>query len=163
MARLIEEGNLKVHYLTTVADISAPTEGEIEAGIHLTPFLVRGSLNRPAGGQTAGAADVDSAYNKTQAGTFGSDMSAQFYRDDDADTAWDTLPRLTVGFIVVAPYGYGGTTLSDPVGGEAVEVYPIEVADRSPNAAAENETQKFAVTFAVTDEPDQDAVVAAGS
>ena len=163
MARLIEEGNLKVHFLTAVADITAPTEGEIEAGVHLTPFLVRGSLNRPAGGQTAGAADVDSAYNKTQAGTFGGDMTAQFYRDDAADTAWDALARLETGFIVVAPYGYDGTTLSDPDGGEAVEVYPVEVADRSPNAAAENETQKFTVTLAVTDAPEQDATVAAGS
>jgi len=163
MSRQIEEGNLKIHFLTACADISAPTEAEIEAGVHLTPFLVRGTLQRPSGGQTASAADVDSAFNKTEPGTFGGDLVAQFYRDDDADTAWTTLPRLTRGFVVVAPFGYDGADKSDPAGDEAVEVFPIAVADRSPNPAAENEMQKFTATFAVHSEPDFDAVVAAGS
>ena len=163
MARLIEEGNLKLHYVATIVSIAAPTEAEIEAGTHLTPFLVRGTLNRPAGGSTADAADVDSAYNKTGIGTFGAPLTASFYRDDAADTAWDLLARETVGYFVVAPYGYDGTTRSDPDGGEDVEVYPIAISDRSPNPAAENEMQKFSVTAAVTDEPEVDAVVVAGS
>ena len=35
MSRQIEEGNLKIHFLAACADISAPTEAEIEAGVHL--------------------------------------------------------------------------------------------------------------------------------
>ena len=160
MARKPSEGVLQLHLVTSIDDPSAPTIAEVEAGTDLSGFLVP-SLSTPGGGQVIQSPDVGSSFTKTGAGTHGGQpYTAEFYRDDTADTAWDALPPGTTGFFVVARMG-GSDTGDALQATDLVDVYAIEVADRSPTDVGENEHQRFVVTAAVTDDPNEQVAIAA--
>lgn len=164
MARMQFTGNGRVKLLTTVANKAAPTVAEINAGIDLTCFMKRDGLNRSQEAALVDVADVCSLFDKTQIGTRSGNVQMTLYRDSVAadDDAWSALPIGTTGFVVIAPFGYTGAgTPPTPQASDRVEVWPIAVSNRSMLAIAANEAQSFTVTFAIPDEPDDDALVAA--
>lgn len=157
MARTIADGEVRLYWVPSggISDTSAPTVAEITAGTELTGFL--SSLDTPLDGESVDASDLSTAFNKSVPGTFGGGATGSFYRDDTTDTAWDTLPRLTEGFIVIRRFG--GSTVAIAIADE-VEVWPLRVITRSPAALDRNNVQMFTVDFATTDEPVLNAVVA---
>jgi hypothetical protein len=161
MARYASTGILQLHYVASISNAAAPTAAEIAAGSNLTAFLRRDGLTTPLDGSTIDGADVASAYNKTGSGSFGGQpISATFYRNKGADTAYDALPRGTTGYWVISrevpAAGAGGTLAA----ADRVEVWPIDVISRSMMDIADNEYQKFVVTCAVPDAPNIDVAVA---
>lgn len=167
MSRQQSTGVLRLSFVPSVANKSAPTTTEINAGTDLTAFLKRDGLTTPKSGKTISLADVSSPFDKTGAGTYGGDaMTLKFYRDSvsGSDTAWSTLvplsaaaPAGTEGFLVVRRFGGASVAFAT---GNVVEVWPVSVISREMDAIAENEAQSFTVMCAVTDEPDDGAVVA---
>lgn len=160
MSRYGSTGVIQLHYVPSIADKTAPTTTEIDAGTDLSGFLLRDGLSTPLPGSTMDTADVSSDYSKTGRGSFGAEpISVTLHRDDAADTAWDTLPRATTGFLVVARQGGSGAG-GDLAAGDPVEVWDIDVISREPVDIADNQTQRFVATCAVPDTPELDAVVA---
>lgn len=156
MARFIPDGVLKVRYVPTIVNKSAPSMAEINAGTDLTPFL-RG-LSTPLEGSTVDVSDASSKYNKTAAGTYGGQtVNGEFYRDDVAanDTAYSLLPRGTKGNFVIARRGGSGTGGAIATG-DKVDVWPIEVITRNPADYTRNEPTGFTVSCAVPGEPAED-------
>lgn len=160
MARQPSTGVLRLWIVPSVANKSAPTVAEITAGEDITPFLRRDGLQTPKSGSTIDASDVSSRFNKTGKGSFGGDpVRIQLYRDDTTDTAWDQLPPDTDTNVVLARFGFSGAG-NDPAIGDVCEVWPITVVSREMVPIADNEMQRFESVCAVTDDPDDDAVVA---
>lgn len=157
MARLIPNETTRVDFVTDIADITAPTTTEIEAGTQLTSFLV--TLESSTSGQTVPTPSFDSLFETNIPGTASATFTAEFYRDDETDTAWDTLPRQTEGYFVIARFGYSGTDNSPAVGDDC-EVWPVRVITRSALALTNNEVQRFNLEAAVPTEPAEDATVA---
>lgn len=165
MARQQPTGNLRLWFVPAVANTAAPTTAEVNAGTDLTGFLKRDGLKTPKAGQTASAADVQSRFNKTAPGTYGGDpVQIMLYRDDTADTAWNTLvppsaatPSGTSGFIVVRRFGGSTVALAS---GHKVEVWPVSMVSAENADIAENENTFFTATLAVTGEPNDRTVVA---
>jgi hypothetical protein len=50
-----------------------------------------------------------SLFETSISGTVSATFTAEFYRDDEDDLAWDTLPRATNGFFVVSRFGFTGS------------------------------------------------------
>ncbi|MDX1407625.1 MAG: hypothetical protein R3330_05810, partial [Saprospiraceae bacterium] len=84
---MISNGEVRIYFVSTIADPSAPTVAEITAGDDVTPYL--SSLDTPLDGNAPDASDLSSAFNKTVAGKYGGNVTAQMYRDDTTDTAFD--------------------------------------------------------------------------
>lgn len=161
MARIGSTGNIQLHYVATIADISAPTVAEIAAGVDLTEQLLRDGLSLPQSGNTVDVAGAASKYNATDAGTYGGDpITASFFRDSVAasDDAWDALPRGTRGYFVVSRFEGSDQALA---AADRVEVWPIVVISRSNRDIEQDGAYRFDVTCGVPTEPDDDAVVAA--
>lgn len=168
MSRQQSTGVLRLSFVPSVANKSAPTVAELTAGTDLTPYVKRDGLTTPKSGNTISLADVSSPFNKTGAGTYGGDaITLKCYRDSvsGSDTAWSTLvplsaaaPTGTEGFLVVRRFGGSGVAFA---AADKVEVWPVSVISREMDAIAENEAQSFTAMLAVTDEPDDGAVVAA--
>lgn len=161
MVRYVPEGTVEFSYVATIAVPAAPTAAELNAGVDLTEFSV-GDLDMPFEGQTADAADLSSRFNKTVPGDYGgSSGSASFHKDTVTgnDTAWTTLPRNTVGYLVVATRGLA--TPGTFAVADIVDIWPIEVLSRSLNAQARNQSLRFTVNMAITDEPTEDFPIAA--
>ena len=162
MSRYIGAENIEVWFVTTVADYTAPTAAELNAGVDLTGFLPDNGISTPSEGSIVDAGDMSSKYNKTGSGTFGGQpVTADFYRDSVKanDTAYATLPRGTVGYFAIAPRGLA--TKGTWAIGDAVDMWPVEVVTRNDGARTRNEMIRFSVTCAVPDVPEFDFDIAA--
>lgn len=166
MARITSTGILRLYYVPTISNTSAPTTAEIAAGVNLTGHLRRDGLKTPLPGKTVDGADMGSRYDKTGRGSYGgTPITAVFYRgsngagDPAGDEAWSTLTETTDGYFIVARHGGSGGS-GALAATDTVEVWKIEVVSREMMDTADNEYQKFTSTCAVPDTPVLGAVVA---
>ena len=155
MPRTISNGEVRIWWATTVSDPSAPTAAEITAGTEITGFI--SSLDTPLDGNAPDASDLSSAFNKTVAGKFGGNVSAQMYRDDTTDTAFGLFPRGTTGYLIIRRFG--GSTVAHAMGDE-VDVWYCRVITRSDVALDDESVQAFTVEMAALDEPNIAVTVA---
>lgn len=158
MSRLIPNENTWLGFATTVASKSAPTAANVTAAVILTPFLI--SLNASSRGNTVPTPSLDTLFETSIPGTVQASFDADFYRDDDNDLAWETLPRATEGFFIISRFG-GTGALNKPIAADVVEVWPVMVVSRSSANMTSNTAMTFTLSCSVPDEPDEDAVVAA--
>lgn len=161
MAKIIPNENSWIGFTTTApADSSAPTEDEIAAAADVTPFVVQ--LNASSTGNTIPTPSLDSLFDRMAQGTVQGTFTADMYRDDSNDSAWETLPRGTDGYFLVSRFGGTGVSKA-PQAGQNVEVWPVIVTSRTGSAMTSNTVQTFTVTGAVHEPPVENAVVTAGS
>lgn len=143
-----------------VANLSAPTKAEIDGAVDLTGLNV--SLTASATGNTVPTPALDSRFETSIDGTVTAQFTADFYRDDEGDLAWVTLPRTTKGTFIISRFGGSSSTVKGmPDTGDVVEVYPVEVTTRAAAALASNTAETFSLTCAVPVEPVEHAIVAA--
>ncbi len=138
--------------------IAAPTAAEIAAAVNLTGFVI--SITAQSQGNTVPTPNIDSLFETSVPGTSQATFTADMYRDDAGDTAWDTLPRGTVGYFFISRFGGTGTDHA-PAAGEDVEVWPVRIVSRTASAMASNTAQTFTCTASVPEEPAEDSVVVA--
>ena len=156
MTRLIPNEKVWVGFATTVADKSAPTAANVTAAVDLTGYLV--SLNASSRGNVVPTPSLDTLFETSISGTVQATFDADFYRDDDDDLAWETLPRATEGFFLIQRVGGDG---SKPTAGDVIEVWPVIVTSRTNANMTSNTVMSFTVSCSVPSEPDEEAIVAA--
>lgn len=157
MARLIPNENTWAGFAPVVADLSAPTTTEVAGAVDLTKYLI--SLNASSQGNTVPTPDLSTLFETNIAGTVQASFSADFYRDDEDDLAWDTLARGTRGFFIVSRFGGSGTG-GAPAAADLVEVWPILVVSRTNSNLSNNTVMTFTVNGSIPEEPIEDAVIA---
>jgi hypothetical protein len=137
-----------------------PTAAEVLAATELTKWII--GLNAGVQGASVPTPAFDSLFNRSVPGTSDAQFSLDFYRDSNAaeDDCWDTLPRGTYGFFIVARFGGTGAGRL-PIATNVVEVWPVQVTSRTMQNMATNTVQVATVTCAVPEEPNEDAVVGA--
>lgn len=158
MARLIPNENTWLGFNLTCVSLAAPTAAEITAAVNLTPLML--SLNASTTGNTVPTPSLDTLFETSIAGTVQGAFSADFYRDDEDDLAWETLPRSTRGFFFLTRFG-GSGALGKPIATESVEVWPTLIVSRAMSNGGNNTVLSFTVTASIPREPVEDAVVAA--
>lgn len=154
MPKLVYEQNTKVHWLTTIADIAAPTLTEITAGTNLTPFITKDGVARNIATNNVDSASIDTNFDSQEVGSWGAGFQLTMFRDDgDEAESYDLVVYGTRGFLVVCPFG-------EPAVADQVEVYPAALHEPAPQNSAANAMQTFMVNCAITDKPNLRAVVA---
>lgn len=149
----------RVSLVPAIADISAPTAAELDAGTDITCFLTKDGLN--PGGSTNGV-DSGSLCNRVDsqvAGSVAYQATLRGFRYWDEDDFWDACAWGTNTHLVVrrgAPYDTAWTA------GQPAEVYKVQMGEKIPASSAANTLQTFEVSLFV-DNADLDATVAAGS
>lgn len=157
MSKVIPNEETAVRFVTTLANMNSPKVAEINAGVDVTPLLI--SITANSTGNTVPTPALDSLFETSIGGTSSAQFSADFYRDDVADTAWNALPRGTKGYMIIQRFGANATRTA--VAGAEVEVWPIAVTSRSSGALSSNTAQTFSVMASVPVEPNEGAIVAA--
>ncbi len=145
--------------MTTIADPTAPTATELNAGVDLTGFT-RALPSVPRGLNLVDTADLSSKYEKREVGTRGGDVLGwTVFRDDAADTAVDTLTEDTVGFMVMARKGLvlAGTFAI----GDEVDVYPATVGAQADTSPGRNDADMQDISLVATDDPTRGFAIAA--
>lgn len=159
MARIIPNEETWVGFATSIASATlVPTAAEVSSAVNLTPFLM--GINAASQGNTVPTPSFDSLFETSIIGTSQASFSADFYRDDVADTAWTTLPRGTFGYFIISRFGGAGTD-QRPIAGDQVEVWPVTVVSRTAGQLQNNAVQTFSITGSINVEPNEAATVSA--
>lgn len=159
MARYAHDGNTKVAYVATIADTSAPTVAELDAGTELSSFIPKDGLTVPAEQNNVPDDALADTFDGQIPGTFGGVISGTMKRDNDTDTAWDLIEHGLEGYIVVRR----GSASSDAwAESDEVEVYPGAFHEPVMQQTATNVQARFSYSFPVSSPgPELKAVVAA--
>lgn len=159
MGRLIPNENTWVGFADAIADPALePTAAEVTGATNVTPMLM--SLNASSQGNVVPTPSFDSLFETSIIGTSQATFTADFYRDDAADDAWDTLERGTFGYFIVSRFGGSGTDQM-PIAADTCEIWPVTIVSRTMANMANNTVMSFTVTASVNIEPNEVAVVAA--
>lgn len=155
MAGAVSDGNVKVTWVPTIADIQAPTVSEISAGTPI-PRITKDGVNPPQNQNTVDGAGIDDTYDSENVGTWGGGpFELTIFRDDTDETdTYDLFVYGLTGFLVIGRFGSNDTS------SDKVEVWPAESHEPVLMQTATNEKQRFQVSFAITSEPALRAVVA---
>lgn len=159
MARWIPDGKSKLTFCPAVANLAAPTSGELAAGTVLcTPgTYVTAGLKEMAGFETTQEFKVmqdvaTSTDSKIPGRKSLPDAHLTFYDDDASTTIRTALAEGTVGFLVLMPYGQ--------VSSKRCEVWPVTIgALNTSQIVGGGDVATFMVAVAVTSLPNKLAVV----
>jgi len=159
MARIIPNENTWVGFAAagSITNIAAPTAAQVAGAVDLTGYVI--SLNASSRGNTVPTPSFDSLFETSTSGTSAATFDADFYRDDEDDLAWETLPRGTHGFFLISRFGGTGSE-NLPLAGDDVEVWPVTITSRTMANMSSNTVLTFTASCSVNVEPDEDAVVA---
>lgn len=144
------EEKTRVSWVTTIADIAAPTVAELGAGTDITCFLTKDGLN--PGGSTNGV-DAGTLCNRIDgqvAGSVSYQATLKGYRytpvaDDDF---WDLAVYGTAGHLVVRRGIAHDTAWA---AAQKLEVYKSQMGEPIPASSAANAMQTFEVSLFIED------------
>ena len=157
MSRFVYEGQTRIQWVTTIADIAEPTPTELNAGTNLTPFVTKDGLNTPQNPNMVDSATIAETFDAQLVGSWGGALELTMFRDSVAadDDAWTLFVYGTNGFVVVRRGVAVATTFAAD---DRVEVYPAQMHQPIMQPSAANEQQRFTVSLAVTSQPNLKAV-----
>jgi hypothetical protein len=149
--RYIPEGVRHFYYLTAIADITAPTRTELNAGTDLTPE-VAGFGNWGLTSSAVDTPDLVSRFVTNIPGLVTADgPTISMYADSTSADVRTLLPRDTAGFIVVFPEG--------DVSGHGMDIFPVKVLAAEKMASLGGNPATVDLTFSVTLEPQENVTV----
>src|SRR3954449_2756717 len=159
-ADLVYDGMVKVSWVATIPDISAPSAATATAGTSLESLMTPDGLSI-----TATTADVDnsslaSTFTTMKAGrrTFDIAVTCKITDAAGGGLAYSTLVYLASGFLVVRRNLAVATAYA---AAQVVEVYPVQCGQPSRAVPAPNEVQKFTVPMKLTADANTNATMAA--
>lgn len=160
MARYSIEGKGRLYTVTTIANKSAPTVAELNAGTDLTSFVPRDGFVPNLTQNFVDVSAINDTFDLTQIGSEGGNFTLTFYRDDVAanDTAWNLYVASNVtGFLV---WREGTLSTVAWTAAQKCMVWPYSAHKPIPAGTASNEGRKFTVGVAIPTVPDRNATVA---
>lgn len=161
MADVFADGNVRVAFVPTIANIAAPTTTELNAvgSLLLSPTMTADGLE----GYEATTADIDTTSLESTFDTV--NIGRDSYSDTlvrlkkqtvGADTIRTTLTRGTTGYTVIRR---GITASTAWTAGQQVEVYPIICGRRKELKPEKNTVMRYEVPTKIYASPNPDAVV----
>ena len=146
------DGFIKASLVPAIADITAPTVAELNAGVSLECRLTPDGLTTSADTAEVDSSKLCSTSNSSIVGRRTFTAGVKYVRGDDeeAEAVQDALVYGARGFLVVR------RDLSAKVDwavGQKVEVYPVQVRQPNPDAPAANALQAVDVPMSITSEP----------
>lgn len=144
MPDIVGDGNVRVYWVTSISNTSAPTTAELNAGTDLTSWIT------PDGWSVATAeAEVDnSALNSTDdtrlPGRRSDDIEVTFKHQGDSAAPWTTFNNKPAGYLVErTSLGYSTAFAT----GQKLRVFPVTAGNRNKLPRTPNELEKFSVKF----------------
>jgi hypothetical protein len=159
MADITADGKTRVYWVTTIANIQAPTTTELNAGIDLTATLTADGLS----GFQPDTADVDTS---SLASTFTTNVNGRtsfsntqltLKKQLTSDTIFTTLVRDTAGFVAIRRSVAQATAWTSTQG---LEVYPALCEEVSRMDPAPNTIERYVIGIKITASPALRAAVA---
>jgi len=152
VADSLADGRTRVYWVTSIANINAPTVAELNAGTALQSLLTPDGLN----GFQPDTADVDvsaldSTFNTTVAGRASySGTMLRLKKQSGTDAVYNLLVRDLAGFVVIRRDVVSTTAWAT---GDKVEVYPSVTGETRNLDPEQNAVHKYEVPIKVSSSP----------
>ncbi len=159
MPDITADGKTRVYWVTTIANINAPTTTELNAGMALQSTMTADGLS----GFQPETADVDtSALDSTfstmvNGRTSFSNTRLRLKKQSGTDTIFTTLTRDTPGYVVIRRSLAATTAWASA---QAVEVYPALCGEVSRMDPEPNTVERYEIPIKITSSPALRAAVA---
>lgn len=152
MADLSFDGNMRVSFVPTIANIAAPTVVEVNAGTDLTPRLTPDGLSISTDTNSIDNTKMSSTANSSKAGRRTFTASVTYTRGTAApELAVETaLVYRAAGYLVVRRDIAYTTAFA---AAQKVEVYPVEVGEPNPTSPAPDALQNVEVPMMISADP----------
>ena len=159
MSDLINDGMTKVSWVTSIANINAPTAAELTAGSDFTARITPDGLKIDPSTADVDTSSLASTFDTKTVGRVGYDTEVTFKRGTTGgeDLPYTTLKYGVSGYLVVrrgVAYATAWAT------SQKCEVYPITCGEPQNSSPAANEVMKFVSPMKVTAPPATAATVA---
>lgn len=160
MSDLLGDGNVKVTFCLTIADISAPTAGELNAGVDLQTVITKDGLGISPEQAAVDNTALASRDETEDAGSvkYSIELTVKIQEDDDDNIGWNTLVDRQLGYLAVRR---NRAHEEDWASGDVVEVYPVRCGRPNRQPPELNAAQKFVSKLFNHTTADADALVAA--
>ncbi|MGW4663178.1 phage tail tube protein [Streptosporangium sandarakinum] len=158
-ADLLGDGNVKVTWCLNIANISAPTAAELNAGVDLQEYLTKDGLNIEPDQSAIDNTKLASTSETEDAGTTKFNIDLTYARKQvlAEDVAFNTLIPGQIGFLAVR------RTMAHNIAwaaGQEAEVYPGRCGKRRRQPPVLNESQRVMVKLFNHEPADDEATVA---
>jgi hypothetical protein len=153
MSDLISDGNTKVSWVATIANINAPTAAELNGGSDWTTRITPDGLKTDPATADVDTSSLGSTFTTNQPGRRAYTVEVTFKRGTlgtSDDQPYTTLVYNAAGYLVVRRGVAYGTAYAT---GDKVEVYPVSAGEAQNIAPAANEVSKFMSPLKVTSDP----------
>lgn len=160
MADMLNDGNIKLYLVPTIADKNAPTVAELTAGEQLECLITADGLEISVDEEVVEIPKLCETSNSQAPGraTYGITLTAVRKDVPAEDVAWTSLLRGTQGYLVMR---YGVPHATAWTLADAVQVFPGRCGERRPQQPEANGATLFQSQWYVDEQPALDAVVAA--
>lgn len=159
MPDLISDGKTRVVWMTSCANINAPTVAELNAGLDLTKRITPDGLKIDPSTADVDTSSLASTFDTKTVGRVGFDNELTIKRGDNGtdDAPYSTLKYGVSGYLAVRRGVNYSTAWAT---GQKAEVYPSTCGEPQNSSPAANEVMKFVSPQKVTDSPATAATVA---
>lgn len=152
MADVPSDGNVRISWVTTIANTSAPTVAELNAGLLLSPTMTPTGLAgfKPDTNDVPNRR-IDGTFNTVDVGSVSvSGTMLELYKQSPTDTIYDTLTYRTSGYLVVRRSIDKATAWAS---GQKVSVWPSKCGQTAwldPEADTE---ERYQIPIKIVSEP----------
>lgn len=151
--RFFRPGITKVSWIVSIANISAPSRSELNAGSDLSKDVadISGWM---VSGQKIDTPDLNSRFVSNIPGLTSADESSiTFYQGENGTDVRTLMPRDTDGYIVWLDGG--------DVAGRKMDVFPVRVLSVGKTRSMGSEAARLVIQYAVTSEPAENVTIPA--
>lgn len=159
MSDLISDGMTKVVWVSSIANINAPTTTELNAGSDFTTRVTPDGLKIDPSTADVDTSSLASTFDTKTVGRVGYDAEITFKRGTTGgeDLPYTTLKYGVSGYLVVRR---GVAYATAWASSQRCEVYPATCGEPQNSSPAANEVMKFVSPMKVTSPPATAATVA---
>jgi len=144
MADLVNDGNVKIMWVTTLSSTSSPTATQINAGVDITPYITADGYNVTTSEATVDTSALNSVDDTFIPGRRTDEIELTFKNQGDSAAPWTTFASNPDGWIVERRGVAYGTAIA---ASQKVRVFPVKAGFRNKLPVAANEVEKFSVKF----------------
>lgn len=138
----IADGNIRVAWVTTISNTSAPTTTELNAGVDLTPYITPDGWSVTTDTAAVDSTALNSVDDLRLPGRRSDQIEVTMNWESDTTAPYSTFASRPAGYLVERVGVAHGTAWT---ASQKVRVFTVKMGDRQRVPVAANELIKFSV------------------
>ncbi len=144
MPDIVGDGNVRISWVTSISNTSAPTTAALNAGTILTSWITPDGWNVATSEAEVDNSALDSTDDTRLPGRRADDIEVTFKHQGDSAAPYTTFASKPAGYLVERTGVASGTAWT---AAQKVRVFPVTAGNRNKLPRTPNELEKFSVKF----------------